>query len=240
MSNEPKFCQRCSNNRTSVGEVAQTLTTNFRLRWIRLCGVVAVALIIIASVMLPTNWEQLRTGHWAVEHFIAYFVAASIVCLGWRRPFLPSRELSLAAAALLEVLQSLTPNHSANLLAVLSEVGGALAAALLTKVHNATTNETLFCPATRRRASVRARQIILGDVQLSNGIVTRCSCLSLHHARRAWWRVHTGTWCGIGAAHQSTATSVSSRNSATLARPAAGRMLFHADRAIARSAFEPL
>jgi hypothetical protein len=40
----------------------------------------------------------------------------------------------MGAAALLEVLQSLTPNHSPNFLAALTGVGGALAAALLTKL----------------------------------------------------------------------------------------------------------
>ena len=25
---------------------------------------------IVSSVMLLANWEQLRTGHWAVEHFL--------------------------------------------------------------------------------------------------------------------------------------------------------------------------
>jgi hypothetical protein len=61
--------------------------SNAHLIWIRLCGAMAVALIIFASVMLPTKWEQLRSGHWAIEHFFAYFAAASIICLGWSRPF---------------------------------------------------------------------------------------------------------------------------------------------------------
>jgi hypothetical protein len=43
--------------------------------WIRLCGAVALAVIIFASLMLPAKWERLRTGHWAVEHFLAYFAA---------------------------------------------------------------------------------------------------------------------------------------------------------------------
>ena len=65
-------------------------TSNPSLKWIRLCGVMALAAIIFTSVMLPTKWEQVRTGHWAVEHFLAYFVATSILCLGWRRPFVHS------------------------------------------------------------------------------------------------------------------------------------------------------
>ena len=101
------------------------------ISWIiRLCGVVALALIIFDSLMLPAKWGRLRTGHWAVEHFLAYFAATSIVCLGWRHPFVVAGMLILLAA-LLEVLQSLQPNHPPNLLAALSGAGGALAASLL-------------------------------------------------------------------------------------------------------------
>ena len=56
------------------------------MRWIRLSGLVALALIIVASLMLPAKLQQLRTGHWAAEHFLAYFAATLFVCLGWRRP----------------------------------------------------------------------------------------------------------------------------------------------------------
>ena len=79
--------------------------------WIRLCGVVALALVVFASLMLPPQLKRLRTGHWAVEHFLAYFAATSIVCLGWRRPFVVAGSL-MAAAAILEALQGLTPNHT--------------------------------------------------------------------------------------------------------------------------------
>ena len=102
------------------------------LAWIRLCGVVALAVIIFASLMLPAKWERLRTGHWAVEHFLAYFAAASIVCLGWGRPFVVAMAF-MALAVLLEALQSLTRDREPNFLAVLSGVGGVLAAALLAK-----------------------------------------------------------------------------------------------------------
>jgi VanZ family protein len=108
------------------------MTFNSRLKWIRLCGVVALAVIIAASLMLPAKLEQLRTGHWEVEHFLAYFAATSIIYLGWRRPFVVAGAL-ITAAALLEALQGLSPNHSANLLAVLSGAGGVLAAVLLAK-----------------------------------------------------------------------------------------------------------
>ena len=106
-------------------------TSNSRLRWIRLCGVVAIVMLIFASLMLPPSWERLRTGHWDLEHFLAYFAATSIVCLGWPRPFVVAGAL-MAASSLLEALQYFTP-HSPNLLSALSGAGGALAAALLAK-----------------------------------------------------------------------------------------------------------
>jgi VanZ family protein len=95
------------------------------------CGVMAVAVIIFASVMLPAKWEQLRTGHWALEHFFAYFAAASVVSLGWRRPFVVAAGLAVIAAPLLEALQSLEPTHSANFLSVVSGGSGAFTAALV-------------------------------------------------------------------------------------------------------------
>jgi hypothetical protein len=64
-----------------------------------------VAALIFSSVLLPPAWEQLRSGHWALEHFFAYFVAASIVCIDWRRPFVVAGGLAAIAAPLLEALQ---------------------------------------------------------------------------------------------------------------------------------------
>jgi hypothetical protein len=98
---------------------------------IRLCGVVGLGLIIFASLMLPAKWQQLRTGHWAVEHFLAYFAATSIICLGWGHPFVVVGMLIMLAASL-EALQNLQPNHPPNILAALSGAGGALVAALVT------------------------------------------------------------------------------------------------------------
>ena len=108
------------------------MTSNSRLRLVRLGGLVALGGIIFASLMLPTKWEQLRTGHWALEHFLTYFAAVFIVTLGWGHPWAVAA-VFVVAAALLEALQSLIPNHSANLLAVLSGLGGTLVAVLLAK-----------------------------------------------------------------------------------------------------------
>ena len=104
-----------------------------RLKWLRLCGLVAVGLVVFASLLLPANWEQLRTGHWFLEHFLGYFAASSIVLLGWRRPLLVAGGFTVAAV-ILETLQSLTPNHSPTFISVVGGAAGGLAAALIAKL----------------------------------------------------------------------------------------------------------
>jgi VanZ family protein len=121
------------------------MTSKSRSRWIRLCGVASLALLVFASLMLPAQWEQLRTGHWFIEHFLGYFAASLIIGLGWPWPFVVAGGL-MAAAAVLEVLQSLTPNHSPSFVSVLGGASGALAAALIVKFITSVRN---------RRASAR-------------------------------------------------------------------------------------
>ena len=96
----------------------------------RLCSVLVLAVLIFASLLLPPRLEQLRTGHWEIEHFLAYVVAVPIICLGWPRPFLVAIAL-VPAAALLEILQCLQPYHSPNIVAALSSIGGVVVGALL-------------------------------------------------------------------------------------------------------------
>jgi hypothetical protein len=93
-----------------------------RFGW-RLCSVLVLAVLIFASLLLPPRLEQLRTGHWEIEHFVAYLLAVPIICLGWPRPFLVATTL-IPAAALLEALQCLRPDHSPNVVAGLSSIGG--------------------------------------------------------------------------------------------------------------------
>ena len=115
----------------SFNNTLQEGTRKPRLRWtIRLCGVVALAVIIFASLMLPDKWERLRTGHWVVEHFLAYFAGTLIVCLGWRKPFIVAGAF-IGIAGLLEALQGLTPNRLPDLLSAFSGGVGVLVAALL-------------------------------------------------------------------------------------------------------------
>jgi VanZ family protein len=73
---------------------------------------------------------QFRTGHWEIEHFLAFFAVTSIVCLTWPRPFVVGGVL-MVVAALLEGLQGLTPDRTPNLMGAVWGAVGALAAALL-------------------------------------------------------------------------------------------------------------
>jgi hypothetical protein len=91
---------------------------------------VALAVLAIASLLLPPQLEEMRSGHWAVEHFLAYFATVPIICLAWPRPFLVAAAL-IPSAALLEVLQCLSPTHNPNVFAALSSIGGVLVGALL-------------------------------------------------------------------------------------------------------------
>jgi VanZ family protein len=109
------------------------MSAKFRLSWLQLCGVLAFVLLIYAALMLPAKVKQMRTGHWFTEHFVGYFVAGIIICLGWRRPFLVAGILTITAVVL-EGFQALSPNHSANLLSVLGGASGAWAAAFIVEV----------------------------------------------------------------------------------------------------------
>ena len=98
----------------------------------KLFGVVAIALLVFAHLG-PANWQP-RTGlGWQLDHFLAYFAVTSIVCLAWTRPFVVGAAL-MAASALLEALQGLTPDRHPDFMAALFGAGGALAAALLAEL----------------------------------------------------------------------------------------------------------
>ena len=123
------------------------IAANAKARWVRLCGATVIAAIVVAS-LIPANW-QLRTGlHWQVEHFVSYFLATSIVCLAWPRPFIVALEL-MVFAGLLEALQGLTPDRVPDLPTALSGAAGVLSAALLAKL----------LAKSRKLALARPRQI---------------------------------------------------------------------------------
>ena len=108
--------------------MSQAFNTRFGRR---LCGVLTVAALVFASLLLPSKLEQMRTGHWEIEHFFAYLVAAPLICLGWPRPFVVASTL-IPVAALLEALQCLRPDHSPNIFAALSSIAGVMVGTLLT------------------------------------------------------------------------------------------------------------
>ena len=77
---------------------------------------------------------QIRTGlHWQAEHFLVYFLATSIFCLAWPRPFIGAGVM-IAVSALLEALQGPTPDRTPDLPTALSAAAGALTAGVLAKL----------------------------------------------------------------------------------------------------------
>jgi VanZ family protein len=90
-------------------------------------GVIVAAVV---ALLIPANM-QIRTGlHWQVEHFLVYFLATSIFCLAWPRPFIVAGVIS----ALLEALQGLTPDRTPDLPTALRAAAGALTAGVLAKL----------------------------------------------------------------------------------------------------------
>ena len=99
--------------------------SSFSINW-RLMGLLTVATLVFASLFLPQRLEEMRTGYWAVEHFLAYFVATFVVCRGWRPLAVVGTLVFLGL--LLEALQCLEVDHDPNIFAALSSVGGVLVA----------------------------------------------------------------------------------------------------------------
>ena len=98
----------------------------YNINW-RLMGILTVATLIFLSLFLPQRFEEMRTGYWAVEHFLAYFLATFVIFMGWRRPLAVAGTLIFLGVTL-EALQCLEATHSPNPLAALSSVTGALLA----------------------------------------------------------------------------------------------------------------
>ena len=98
--------------------------SSFNVNW-RLMGLLTIAVLVFASLFLPQRLEEMRTGYWAVEHFLAYFVATFVIFMGWRRPLAVMGTLMFLGVTL-EALQCLQPGHTVNAFAALSSVSGAL------------------------------------------------------------------------------------------------------------------
>jgi hypothetical protein len=136
---KPKIANRKElikfSKRLEVGGLLHATAASVEQRmpiFMKFCSVGAIALLVFAHLG-PANWKP-RTGLGGpIDHFLGYFAVTSIVCLAWPRPFVVGGAL-MAASALLEALQRLTPDRTPTLLAALFGAGGALAAALLTEL----------------------------------------------------------------------------------------------------------
>jgi VanZ family protein len=90
----------------------------------------AIMILLVIAALGPAKWAPRTELGWQFDHFIGYFGITLFVCLAWPRPFVVGG-IVMAVAALLEGLQALTPDRSANLEAALWGAGGVLAAALV-------------------------------------------------------------------------------------------------------------
>jgi len=110
--------------------VVTAITDIKRLRTsAKVCCVPIMVLLVIAALG-PEKWAPRTELGWQFDHFIGYFGITLFFCFAWPRPFVIGG-IVMGVAALLEGLQALTPDRSANLEAALWGAGGALAAALV-------------------------------------------------------------------------------------------------------------
>ena len=94
---------------------------------------VAVAALVVILALGPAKWAPRSGLGFEVDHFLGYFIITTMFCLAWPRPFVVGGAL-IVGGVLLEALQALTPDRSANSLAALCGASGALAAALLAAI----------------------------------------------------------------------------------------------------------
>jgi VanZ family protein len=90
----------------------------------------AIMILLVIAALGPAKWAPRTELGWQFDHFIGYFGITLFLCVAWPRPFVVGG-IVMAVAALLEGLQALTPDRSANLEAALWGAGGVLAAALV-------------------------------------------------------------------------------------------------------------
>jgi VanZ family protein len=89
----------------------------------KVCSGAIVVLLVIAALG-PAKWAPRTELGWQFDHFIGYFGITLFFCFAWPRPFMVGGVV-MAVAALLEALQALTPDRSANLEAALWGAAGA-------------------------------------------------------------------------------------------------------------------
>jgi VanZ family protein len=93
----------------------------------------AIMILLVIAALGPAKWAPRTELGWQFDHFIGYFGITLFFCIAWLRPLLVGA-IIMAVAALLESLQALAPDRSANLEAALWGAGGALAAALVAEL----------------------------------------------------------------------------------------------------------
>jgi VanZ family protein len=96
------------------------------------CCVPIVVLLVIAALG-PEKWAPRTELGWQFDHIIGYFGITLFFCFAWPRPLLVGG-VFMAVAALLEGLQTFTPDRHFYLPAVFYGAGGALAAALVAEL----------------------------------------------------------------------------------------------------------
>jgi VanZ family protein len=112
-------------------EVSSDIKSRFRAG-AKVCSGVIMILLLVAALG-PAKWAPRTELGWQFDHFIGYFGITLFFCTAWPRPLLVGG-IIMAVAALLESLQALTPDRSANLEAALWGAAGALAAALVVEL----------------------------------------------------------------------------------------------------------
>ena len=68
--------------------------------------------LLVIAALGPAKWAPRTELGWQFDHFIGYFGITLFFCFAWPRPFMVGGVV-MAAAALLEALQALTPDRSA-------------------------------------------------------------------------------------------------------------------------------
>jgi VanZ family protein len=95
----------------------------------KICGVFAIAFLAFIA-LCPGDWVPRTNLGFELDHFLAFFLVTAMVCLAWPRPMLVGLILALFGP-LLEALQLLTPDRSANVLGAIYSALGAVAAAVV-------------------------------------------------------------------------------------------------------------
>jgi VanZ family protein len=95
----------------------------------------AIMVLLVVGALGPANWTPRTALGWQSDHVLGYFAITLLVCFAWPRPLVVGAVL-MAAAFLLEGLQALTPDRTANLVAALCGAGGVVAAALVAELFS--------------------------------------------------------------------------------------------------------